>query len=139
MEQILRDDDLRRVATSLIQSPLAARTYTNYSSHLLGFFSFCDDNILDPLAVAHADIARYLAWLGQKDTVAAVSLHPYLSAINKFMQVHALPSVALGPLVAGVRKGLGICQTDTSPLSLRLPLMVPVAVAILELAEGLIT
>ena len=85
------------------------------------------------------DIARYIALLGLRGTVSATSLTPYLLAINWFLQDHALPPVALGPLVACVRKGLMNCQTDTVPLPERLPLPAPVALAILELGEKLLT
>ncbi len=61
---------------------------------------------LTPLEATPVDIARYLAWLGQRGTIAADSLQPYLSAINRYLQDHARAPVALGPLVAGVRKGL---------------------------------
>ena len=66
------------------------------------------------------------------------SLTPYLSGINRFLQDNALPPVALGPIVAGVRKGLMNCHTDTAPLPERLPLPAPVALAILELGEQLL-
>jgi hypothetical protein len=82
---------------------------------------------------------RYIACLGLRGTVSATSLTPYLSAINSFLQDHALPPVALGPIVAGVRKGLMNCQTDTAPLLERLPLPAPIALAILELGEQLLT
>ncbi len=65
------------------------------------------------------------------------SLQPYLFSINKYLQDHALPPVALGTLVSGVRKGLENCQEDMCILSQRLPLPAPVALEILELAEGL--
>ncbi len=85
------------------------------------------------------DIARYLAWLGEIGTIAADSLQPYLSAINKFLQDHARPPVALGPLVAGVRKVLANSQEDTAHLPDRVPLPAPVAYAILKLAEQLLS
>ena len=53
------------------------------------------------------------------------------------MQDHAHPPAALGPLVSGVCKGLVNCQEDMTPLPQRLPLPAPVALEILELAEGL--
>jgi hypothetical protein len=53
------------------------------------------------------------------------------------MQDHALPPVALGTLVSGVRKGLENCQEDLCPLPQRLSLPAPVALEILELAECL--
>ena len=66
-------------------------------------------------------------------------MQPYLSAINKFLQDHARPPVALGPLVSGVRKGLEKCQRDASPTPERLPLPAPVALSILEGAEHMLT
>jgi hypothetical protein len=71
--------------------------------------------------------------------VSATILTPYLSTINRFLKDHALPPVALGPLVAGARKGLMNCQTNTAPLPERLPLPAPVTLAILELGEKLLT
>jgi hypothetical protein len=62
-------------------------------------------------------------------------MHPYLSAINMFLQDHARPPVALGPLVSGERKGLEKCQRDASPTPECLPLPAPVALSILEGAE----
>ncbi len=56
-----------------------------------------------------------------------------------YLEDHALPPVALGPLVAGVRKGLMNYQTDTAPLPKRPSLPAPVALTILELGEKLLT
>ena len=64
-------------------------------------------------------------------------MQPYLSSINKFLQDHALPPVAPGPLVSGVYKGLKNCQEDMDPLLQRMPLPAPVALEILELTESL--
>jgi hypothetical protein len=71
--------------------------------------------------------------------VAEDSLQPYLSAINRLMLDHALPPVALGTLVIGVRKGLDNCQEDSTPRPQRVPLPAPVALAILELVERLLS
>ena len=65
-------------------------------------------------------------------------MQPYLSAINRFLQDHARPSVALGPLVSGWRKGLENFQRDDSHTPERLPLPAPVALSILEGAEHLL-
>ena len=124
------------MATSLFQSALTERTKDNYSSNLGAFYKFCGERLLDPLTASPIDIARYVAWLGQRGTIAAGSLQPYLSAVNRLLQDHALPPVALGPLVAGVR--LENCQEDTRPLPKRLALPAPVALAILDLAERLL-
>jgi hypothetical protein len=57
----------------------------HYSSNLTGFFKLCNVFLIDPLQVPSVDIARYIAWLGQRGTVAATSLTPYLSAISRFL------------------------------------------------------
>jgi hypothetical protein len=137
MVKVLGDDELGKVASSLFQSSLTSGTYRHYSSNLNGFFKYCDLFLLDPLEVTQIDIARYIAWLGQRGSVSATSLTPYLSAINRFLQDHARQPVALGTLVAGVRKGLANCQEDLAPLPQRLPLPAPVALEILQLAERL--
>ena len=138
LSSIFGNDELGRIATSLFQSALSTGTKENYNSNLSGFFRFCDESLLDPLAVGPIDIARYLAWLGKRGTIAAGSLQPYLSAINRWLQDHARPPVALGPLVTGVRKGLANCQLDKRPLPKRLPIPAPVMLRILELAESLL-
>jgi hypothetical protein len=137
MKSVFGDDELGEAATVLFQSATSKGTDQNYTSNLKTFFEFCDISLIDPKQVSPIDIARYIAWLGKKGTVAAASLQPYLSSINKYLQDHALPPVALGPLVAGVRKGLANCQEDLAPLPQRLPLPAPVALEILELAESL--
>ena len=139
LSNIFGGDALGARAMSLFQSALQPGTYASYNSNLAGFFSYCQEYNLAPLDTTAIDIARYVAWLGERGTVAADSLQPYLSAINRFLQDHARPPVALGPLVTGVRKGLAQCQVDTLPLPERVPLPAPVALAILELAEGLLT
>ena len=115
LTSVFGEDEIGRIATSLFQSALTTRTRENYSSNLASFYTFCDTSLLDPLAVGPIDIARYVAWLGQRGTVAAESLQPYLSAINRLLLDHALPPVALGPLVTGARKGLSNCQEDSQP------------------------
>ncbi len=84
------------------------------------------------------EIARYIAWLGERGTVAAGSLQPYLSAINRFLADHARPPMALGPMITNVRKGLDNCQQDLAPAPERVPIPAPVALAILNLAERLL-
>jgi hypothetical protein len=92
------EDELGRLATFLFQSALTTGTNRNYGSNLSSFYKFCDYFLLNPLAVSPVDIARHIAWLGQRGTVAADILQPYLSAINKLLLDHALPPVTLGPL-----------------------------------------
>ena len=46
----------------------------NYGANLNGFFEFCELNAIAPLDVSPVDIARYIAWLGERGTVAATSM-----------------------------------------------------------------
>ena len=100
MNDVFGDDELGRAATTLFQAATTEGTERNYSFNLKSFFEFCNVSLLEPQGVTPIDIARYVAWLGKRGTVAAASMQPYLSSINKYLQDHALPPVALGPLVA---------------------------------------
>jgi hypothetical protein len=138
LQSVFGNDTLGEKALALFQSALQPKTYQNYGSNMTSFFTFCEENAIPYLDVTNIDIARYIAWMGDRGTVAADSLQPYLSAINKFLLDHGKPPVALGPMVAGVRLGLANCQKDMAPTPERLPLPAPVALAILERAEGLL-
>lgn len=132
---LLGDDALGRSTLALCQSALQPGSYKTYQSALQGFMEFCHEQNRPPLEVTPVDIARYIAWLGLQGTVAADSLQPYLSAINKFLQDHGREPVALGSLVGDVRKGLRNCQHDLTPKAVRVPLPAPVALSYLRLAE----
>jgi len=134
---VFGEGELGQLTTSLFQSTLTTGTQRNYGSNLASFYNFSDAFLLNPLAVSPIDIARYIARLGQRGTVAADCLQPYLSTINMLLLDHTLPPVALGPLVSRVRKGLDNSQEDSIPHPQRLPLPAPVALAILALAKGL--
>ena len=135
---LLGDDDLGRTALTLCQSSLQPRSYDTYASALAGFMRFYVEQDLAPLEATPVHIARYVAWLGMRGTVAATSLQPYQSAINRFLQDHGVAPVALGPLVANVRAGLRNSQVTLQPSAPRVPLLAPVALAILDHAERLL-
>ncbi len=124
---------------ALFKSTLQPGTLKNYGANLARFFELCELHAIAPLDVSPVDIARYIAWLGERGAVAATSMQPYLSAINKFLQDHARPLVALGPVVLGVRKSLEKCQRDEDPTPERLPLPASVAMSILEGAEHMLS
>lgn len=138
MGPLLGDDALGRSTLKLLQASLETRTYQTYGSTIKMFLQFCAEEGLDPLDLTPVQAARYVAWLGHRGTVAAGSLQPYLSAINKLLQDHGRPPVALGPLVAAARKGLKNRQSSLRPKDARLPLPAPVALSILEHAERLV-
>ena len=100
MKSVFGDDELGEAATELFQSATTKGTDQNYTSNLKTFFEFFDTSLIDPKQASPIDIARCIAWLGKRGRVAAASLQPYPSSINMYLQNHALPPVALGPLVA---------------------------------------
>jgi hypothetical protein len=51
-------------------------------------------------------MVRYTAWLDLLGTVAASSMQPYFSAVNKYFRDHHLPPIAVGELLADGRRGL---------------------------------
>jgi hypothetical protein len=76
----------------------------------------------------------YTAWLGLLGIVAASSLQPYYSAVNKFFRDHQRPPIAVGELLADARRGLEILQHRLVPADTRLLLPAPVALDILMAA-----
>jgi len=83
MKTVFGNDDLEKAATTLFQAATTKRTDQNYSSNMRSFFEFCNVSFIEPQDATPIDIARYMAWLGERGTVAASSLQPYLSSINK--------------------------------------------------------
>jgi hypothetical protein len=82
-------------------------------------------------------MVRYTAWLALLGTVAATSLQPYFSAVNKFFRDHQRQPFAVGELLADARRGLEMLQHRLLPTASRLPLPAPVALDILEAAATL--
>jgi hypothetical protein len=70
-------------------------------------------------------------------TVAASSLQPYFSAVNKFFRDHRRQPVAVGELLADARRGLEMLQQRLLPTTARLPLPAQVALDILHAANAL--
>jgi hypothetical protein len=82
-------------------------------------------------------MVRYTAWLALLGTVAASSLQPYFSAVNKFFRDHQRQPIAVGELLADARRGLEMLQHRLLPTASRLPLPAPVALDILGAANAL--
>ena len=136
--RLLGDDDLGAATLALCQASLQPRPYNTYASTLTSFMTFCHEQNVSPLEVTPVHVARYVAWLGRQGTVAAGSLHPYISAINRFLQDHGRPPVALGPLVADVRAGIKNSQVALQPPPARIPLPALVAADMLAYVEDLV-
>jgi flagellar biosynthesis/type III secretory pathway ATPase len=83
-------------------------------------------------------MARYVTWLGQLGTIKAKGLQPYyLSAVNGFFKDHGLQVVALGDLVAKVRKGLAASHVAVYETPVRVHLPASVVPQALRIAQAL--
>lgn len=134
---LLGSDKLGATAVALLRSSLAPSTYSSYGSALRQFFIFCTEENIAPLQATPATMVRYTAWLALLGTVAASSLQPYFSAVNKFFRDHQRQPIAVGDLLADARRGFEILQHRLIPATTRLPLPAPVALTILEAADTL--
>jgi hypothetical protein len=132
-------DKLGVTAVALLSNSLAPSTYATYDSSLRQFLIFCTEENLAPLQATPATMVRYTAWLALHGRVAASSLQPYFSAVNKFFRDHQRQPVAVGELLADARRGLEILQERRIPATSRLPLPAPVALNILLAAASLST
>jgi hypothetical protein len=101
------------------------------------FFAFCAEENITPLQSTPATMVRYSIWLGLLGTVAASSLQPDFSAVNKYFRDHQLPPIVVGDLLADARRGLEMLQHRLVPTDTRLPLPAPVALDILSAANTL--
>jgi len=101
---------LGSLAMALVTSSKEQSIYTGYLSELNHFFNFCRIESITPLDVTAAQIVRYIAYLGSVNTIAAGSMQPYLSAINRYLQDHQRQPVAMGPMVVDAQAGLAGLQ-----------------------------
>jgi hypothetical protein len=81
-------------------------------------------------------MVRYTAWLALPGTMAASSLQPCFSAVNKFFRDHQRQPIAVGELLADARRGLEMLQHRLVPADTRLPLLAPVALTIMLAANA---
>jgi hypothetical protein len=122
-QSLLGTDTVGVTAVTLLSNSLAPSTYANYDSALRQFFVFYTEEGISPLQATPASMVRYTAWLGLLGTVAASSLQPYYSAVNKFFRDHQRPPIAVGELLADARRGLEMLQRRLVQADTRLSLL----------------
>ena len=112
-------------ALHFLDRRLAPSTMNNYNSQWSKFSTFCataKPDALQALPASHTTIACYIGYLGERGTVHAASLQPYLSAINNVHRDFDFDPPALGHLVARVRAGLADAQALVHKKDARLQL-----------------
>lgn len=133
----LGTDALGQLAVTLLLSSKAPNTYRSYGQKVQKFLRFCAQQKLDPCGCTQHDIVRYVAWLALEGRVAAESMQPYFSAINRLYEDLGHTPVAVGPLVRQAVLGLAGMQAPSVPvLSERAPLPAGVAYDILVRAAA---
>lgn len=111
----LGTDQLSLRAISLISSSLAPNTYRSYDQKLQKFAMFCNKQGKQILDCELSDVLRYVAWLAEEGRVAADSIQPYLSAINKLYLDLGLPAIASGRWVKNAVRGMHFQQRLAVP------------------------
>lgn len=97
----------------LLSSSLAPGTAESYGRHFARFIRWCavQPDAPSPLPASTATVVRWLAAdVVKEDRVAARSLQPYLSALNRVHRDLELPEPALGHLVQQVRRAVALRQ-----------------------------
>jgi site-specific recombinase XerD len=120
MQRLLGTDRLEAKTLELLTAAWAKITSDTYCNAIKPDFQFCEEQGLPPLAATTATMARYITWIGERGTIKATSLQPYLSAVNGFVKDHGSEPVAQGDLVAKVRRGLAASQVSLQPSRTRM-------------------
>jgi hypothetical protein len=134
---LLGTDALDYLALALLTSSKEQSAYTGYLSELNHFFNFCRIESITPLDVTAAQIIRYIAYLGSLNTIAAGSMQPYISAINRCLQDHQRQPVSMGPMVVDAQAGLAGLQVPLVEPTRRAALPAVVAKQIHDFALSL--
>jgi hypothetical protein len=82
-------------------------------------------------------MACYVAWLGPLGIIKASSMQPYLSAVNNFFKDHGLEAIAIGGLVAKVRKGLVASQVAIEDIPIHVHMLASIVIQALRMAQAL--
>jgi integrase len=125
-------------ALDFLERGLAPLTLSAYGGLWGAFASFCggaEPKALCALPATEETVSRYIGHLGEKGTVAATSLQPYLSAINSVHLDFGHAEPALGHLIKRVRHGLAESQAEVYKRPQRLQM--PASEAEIIMGEGL--
>jgi hypothetical protein len=84
-------------------------------------------------------MARYIIWIGERGTIKATSLQPYLSKVSGLFKDHGAEQIAQGDFVAKVRRDLAASQLSPHPSRTRLYMLARILVSSLRVAKVLRT
>jgi hypothetical protein len=135
VKALVGTDDMGDLVLDLLTGSLAPTTYNNYGTGMRRVTVSCDEEGVTPLHAAAADMLRFTTWLARAGTVAATSLQPYFSTINKFFRDHLNEPVALGPLLTDARRGLALQQQPIEDPDIRVPIQASIVQQMLQFAH----
>jgi hypothetical protein len=117
-------DDMGDFVLDLLTGSLGPTTYNKYGTGMRLLTDFCNEEGVTPLEHTAADMLRFTTWLARAGIIAANSLQPYFSAINKFFRDHFKEPAAMGPLLTDARRGLAM--QPITDLDIRVPTPAPI-------------
>jgi hypothetical protein len=139
MQRLLGTYNLGAKTIELLTAAGAKSTSDTYRNAIKPYFKLCEEQGLPPLAATAAIMARYIDWIGERGTIKATGMQPYLSAMNGFYKVHGAEPVAQGDLVAKVRRGLAASKVSLHPSRTRQYMPARILVSSLRFAMALRT
>jgi hypothetical protein len=86
MQRLLGTDSLGAKTLELLTATWAKSTSDTYNIAIKPYFEFCEERGLPPLAATTATMARYIACIGERGIVKAMSLQPYLFCGERVLQ-----------------------------------------------------
>jgi hypothetical protein len=139
MQRLLGTGNLGAKTLELLTAAWAKSTSDTYNNAIKPYFQVCEEQGIPPLAATAATMARYIAWIGERGTIKATSLQPYLSAVNGFFKGHGAEQIAHGDLVAKLRRGLAAYQVYIQPTRTRIYVPARILVSSLRMAKDIRT
>lgn len=74
-------------------------TWSNRTSQIVKWLTFCDEDGRCPLPVDEGDVVAYIGYLSLENRISTSSLPQYISAVSRYHIHHHFPSPTLTPLV----------------------------------------
>jgi site-specific recombinase XerD len=94
MQQLLGMDILKVKTLELLAAASAKSTSNTYYNAIKPYFEFREEQRVPLSAATAATMARYIVWIGERGTIKATNLQPYLSSVNGFVRDYGDDQVA---------------------------------------------
>jgi hypothetical protein len=85
MQRLLGTYNLGAKTLELLTAAWANNTSDTYINAIKPYFQLCEEQGMPHLAATAATMARYIAWIGERGTIKATILQPYLLLASSTM------------------------------------------------------